>query len=250
MAFWYLEEAFLLTAKTFIILQGLRDETFGMPLPGVILNTAWALLFSFYVSTVYLVDQVSFFMHFVILFQVIVYGPKEFFAGQRVPLYVLLVICTVPTLGLVRALIDEEGRQWSHNQLFYAFMLVTSILFVHMLLSRGDARGQNMVVAVCKCAGMACGWLYQHTAVVSWLCFGSFLADVVYIYLLYLCLEKPTEFHTWRNFLVNETPTTRPLMVNRHNNGVIYHPPPVQPPVMTDHGEIKNTDVEMLSGTQ
>lgn len=259
---WYFEEGFFFTSLVFMILQGFRDETFGMPLIGVIIYISWAFLFSFYIDNdrIYLLDQVSFFLLLIIFLQVLLYGPKEFFAGQRLPFYGLLVACTVPCLGLLRALIDEEGRKWTHNQLFYGFTLITSILFVQMLLSRGDSRGQHMMAAVCKCAGMLFGWLYQHPAVISWLCVGSLMADVAYIYLLYLCLEKPQDFHQWRNYLlfnsnnnidnnnIDNQNYAGPFM-NRHANGVVYNPPPVHPPIMADvEGDNNKNTVEMQGG--
>lgn len=104
---------------------------------------SWGFWSSFYVDTVHLVNQLNFATHLIILGQILVFAPKEFFEGQRLPLYGLLVACVLPCLGLMRALIAEEGQEWAETHLFYGCRLITSILFVHMLLSRGDGRGQH-----------------------------------------------------------------------------------------------------------
>lgn len=99
------------------------------------------------------------------------------------------------------------------------------------------------MAAVFKCAGMLCFWIHEHSAVVNWLCLGILVADVVHMYLLYLCLEQPQTFRHCRNFLVsnhghhdeNDTmePNLRgagPLLSKMTNaDNVVYQPAPMMP---------------------
>lgn len=251
---WYMEEACFAASAAMLIWQGYRDDTFGMPLVGIIVNFTWSFWFSVYVDTVYLWDQITCLLHLVLLAQAIWHGHKEFFAaGERAPFYGLIGVCLIVSLGLMRAVIDEEGRQWAHNELYYGCMFLTSILFVQMLLSRGDARGQHIGASILKTVGLLFAWFYQHSsAVIGWLCFGTLLADGMYIYLLFLCMEQPQDFHQWRRFLVpyhsngNEE-NENPLMMTgkQHHGGGGYFPAP-----MNNDGDNhnKNTNLEMLGG--
>ena len=244
--FWYLDEILLVVARLGMIVQGLKDETFGIPIVALVLHISWDFWFSFYTTNVYTMDQVALLLDLAIMFQVLVFGHEEFFGGQRLPLYGLLSVCLTLSLGLTKAVIDEEGAPWSHSQLWYGYMFVTSVLFIPMLLSRGNARGQNMVVAVSRCACQLCAWIYQHPAVVGWLCAGSLIADVVYIYLLYLCIHQPQEFHEWRNYLLSNQQNAALIPQNENpqiNKGVIYRSPLMTPAVISN-----NNSVEMAGG--
>lgn len=252
--FWYLEELFLVVSSGFLIRQGFRDETFGMPFLGVVLTTAWGFWFSFYVSKIYFVQPVYFIVQSVILGQLIMFGPNEFFAGHRLPFYGMLVAAVLPSLGLVRALIDEEGRSWCHDQLFYAIAMITNVLFVHMLLSRGDARGQHRGAAVCRCLAMACAWFSQDAAVSAWLIGIAVLADLTYLGLLHACLEDPQSFRRWQRFLVandrgmdadqdGDSYRGAPLLVSKGADGRIsYEPTPT-----TDPHATKGAQFEMFT---
>ena len=255
--FWYIEELCLLAWMALLVWQGFRDENFGMPLLGLILNFSWSFSFSIPGRTVihvYFVDQVYFLLSLIILFQVIFFGTKEFFDGRRLPLYGLITVTLIPSMGLMHALVTEEGRPWAHNQLFYIVMLITSFLFLHMLLSRGDARGQHVLASACKTAGLFCGWIYQPHAVTGWACFGALLVDTAYILLLYLCQEQPHSFQSWREFLLStngenstecQQQTSNYLLVKE--NQADYHPVQMAAP----NGETKRsslTTLEMLTG--
>lgn len=261
---WFLEEWLLAASNVGMIYQGHVDQTFGMPILGLILNLCWSFLFTFDVDGANRADPIMLALHLIILLQVIWYGPKEFaFGGTNAennsisnkfrtgwPLYLLLVGCTVPCLGLMGALVQEEGWDWSHNQLFYLLQLITAVQFLSMLASRGNARGQRLFIPITKSLALLMGWIYQPTSVSSWACFTTILVNVLYIVALHICFLRPSEFVTWRNYLwgspnqpnvggspvlmsptssINLYPSSmqqqpmNELLLN--NSGVVYEPP-------------------------
>ena len=245
--FGWVEVLCYLTSAGLLVWQGFRDETFGLPLPALVLQCAWGFWFSFYAKDIEFDDQIYFILHLIMLGQLMVFGHKEFFAGQRLPLYGLVVAFLLPSVALMRAFIDEEGSSWTHNEVWYGVMCLTSILSVPMLLSRRDTRGQSLLAVLCRCGAMVTGWIHQHDAVITWLCIGSLMADAVYLYLLYLCREQPQTFRQYRNFLVSsdrnnsnndddlEAQHAGPLLSsnkssNNHHGDVVYHPAPMPIP--------------------
>jgi hypothetical protein len=272
--FWYLEDIFLIVSSLFMIRQGFRDATFPMPFLPTILLTTHQFWFSFYTSKVYTMTQIYFFFQCILLGQLMAYGPREFFGGYRLPFYGMLATCLLPCLGIMVTIIDEEGRKFSNNQLWYGIMFVTNVSFVHMLLSRGDARGQHMGAAITKCIAMLAAWVYQHKGVCLYFSMGAIVADLVYIGLLYLCLEDPQAFRQWRLFLLsNERGNVGGGMLDNggnggsnsiHNNGDNTHTNPLlftknpmgsiqyeRAPMMdhTDATERTETSFEMLNNS-
>ena len=252
--FWYLEEVFLLVSAFYTIRQGFRDETFGVPFVGVVLHSTWGFWFAFYVSKIYLIQPIYFLVQCIILGQLSVFGPNEFFAGYRLPFYGMLMTSLLSSLALMKTFIDEEGRKWSHSQLFFAIMFITNVLYVHMLLSRGDSRGQHMMAAVFKCLAMFSAWIYHGSAVGGIFIMGAVVAELVYIGLLYMCLEDPQSFRHCRIFLLSNTRGAgvvdenegrdNPLLLNKGGDGSVYKPTPTM-----EHHEIShaNTQLEMLT---
>ena len=227
---WYIEELLHLASTALLVLQGYRDETFGMPLMGLVLNISWSFWFGFYVKNVGWWENLNFWVELVLLGQTLFYGPKEFFDGQqKLPFYGLVCLLMVPSLGLVKAVIDEQGRRFAHNQLFYVIFLISSMQYVPFILSRGNARGQNVAATVCRSVAVLFSWFYQPHAVTGWLCFATLLSDGLYFCLLILCLERPQLSELWRNFLVPSVAQNNHPSQGQHRNPLLDGNP------MTDH---------------
>src|SRR5215211_3124750 len=114
-------------AYLLIIRQGFLDRTYGMPAAALCANLSWEFLFSF----VYphdlpqrAVNVVWFSFDLVILFQLLLYGSREFD--------------------------DFDGAYSAFGQ-----NLMMSILFITMLYARGSLRGQSVSIAVLKMGGTA-----------------------------------------------------------------------------------------------
>ncbi len=162
--FWTL--AYLL-----IICQGYRDKTYGMPLVALCANLSWEFVFSviaphsapqIYVNVIWLGFDV------VIAVQLLRYGPQEwnlkptFFYG----LFAISLSAALPAIYFI-CLEFSELDQWSGAYAAFGQNLMMSILFLELLRSRGDLRGQSIGIATCKLVGtfFASLGFYLHTIV-------------------------------------------------------------------------------------
>jgi hypothetical protein len=139
-----------------IIKQGFQDRTFGMPLAALCANISWEFIFSFlhphpipqrYVNITWcLFDGV-------ILFQFLRFGRASF--GQYLPetlFYPTLVLTLILAFGAV-LFVTYEFKDWYGRYAAFGQNFMMSVLFVDMLIRRGDVSGQSMYIALFKMAG-------------------------------------------------------------------------------------------------
>jgi hypothetical protein len=180
-----------------IIRQGFLDRTYGMPLAALCTNLSWEFLFSF----VYphdlpqrAVNLVWFSFDLVILFQLLLYGPREF-AGLPKRLFysgVTLVLTTSfgAVLTVTREFDDVDGAYSAFGQ-----NLMMSILFITMLYARRSLRGQSVWIAVFKMGGTALASFtfyfynpdYEGSILLTFLYMAILVFDVIYVGAAVVC---------------------------------------------------------------
>jgi hypothetical protein len=144
-------------AYLLMIQRGFLDRTYGMPLVALCANLSWEFIFSF----VYphdlpqrAVNVVWFSFDLVILFQLLLYGPREFADLPRRAFYAVLALALAASFGAVLAVTlefdDLDGVYSAFGQ-----NLMMSVLFIAMLRSRGSLRGQSVGIALLKLGGTA-----------------------------------------------------------------------------------------------
>ncbi len=144
-------------AYLLIIRQGFLDRTYGMPLVALCANISWEFIFAF----VYphdlpqrAVNVVWFSLDVVILFQLLLYGPREFAGLSRRLFYIGFALALATAFGAVRAVTlmfdDFDGAYSAFGQ-----NLMMSVLFLAMLHARNSLRGQSVSIALLKMGGTA-----------------------------------------------------------------------------------------------
>jgi hypothetical protein len=149
---------------------GFRDRSYAIPFFALALNFAWELLYTVFgfrtsgLSTQNVFNAVWFTFDIGILYTYFNFGAKYFTrpsmqsspatAGGSDRLFIgwsLLVLCTA--LVLEYSFIREFGV--AHGAGYSAFLqnLLMSVLFIAMLVRRGNREGQSLTIAVCKWIG-------------------------------------------------------------------------------------------------
>ncbi len=178
-----------------IIYQGYRDKTYGMPLVALSANLSWEFVFSviaphtapqIYVNFIWLSFDI------VIAMQLLRYGPSEWNLKPKIfyGLFAISLGVTLPAIYFI-CLEFSELDQWSGAYAAFGQNLMMSILFLELLRSRGDLRGQSIGIAACKLVGtfFASFGFYLHTIVgqsplLIYLFVAIFFFDAVYLALV------------------------------------------------------------------
>ena len=144
-------------AYLLMIRRGFLEGTYGMPLVALCANLSWELIFSFvhpHDLPQRAVNIVWLSFDLVILFQLLLYGPREFADLPRRLFHAAFALALATAFGAVLALTleldDFDGAYSAFGQ-----NLMMSILFVMMLYSRGSLRGQSVSIAALKMGGTA-----------------------------------------------------------------------------------------------
>ncbi len=196
----------LLWTATFILVirRGFKDKTFGMPFAAAVVNLVWDLAISFIYPAP--APQLYFEMLFavfdaIILLQVLRYWRSEFPNVSPARFYSSVVLAFL-TAG---ALIWASRIEWNDPATVYSGNLgnlMGSILFVWMLLQRGDLRGQSFYIALFKWLGTGAASLafvlfklpgyprYDSSVLLPVLGAAMFAYDFVYVVLVYQMCRK------------------------------------------------------------
>ena len=152
-----------------IIWQGLRDQTYGMPLVALCANLSWEGIFAFVhpsQSIQHTVNQVWFALDVVILVQLVWYGRREFPDLTPATFYAVCGLALATSFAAV-LLISAEFNDWSGVYAAFGQNLMMSVLFITMLYRRRSLRGQSRGIALCKLLGTGLASLafYRYTAI-------------------------------------------------------------------------------------
>src|SRR4051812_11472356 len=178
-----------------VIRQGLVDRTYAMPFLALAMNITWEFLFTFIYPSVGGIMQESInaiwlAADVVILAVFLKYWrsdyPKRLPESYFWPMFAFAFAMVIP---LMVATVSVFGRD--DGSVYTAFIdnLIMSVLFLSMLLRRGDRRGQSMWIAWGKLLGTVTASVSQYLydpGNVLWLVIyvEILILDVLYVVLL------------------------------------------------------------------
>lgn len=155
---------FWLAAYGLIIRRGFRDKTFGMPIAALCGNIAWETLFSNVYIPDYLLVRIGnslwILFDMAILVTALKYGPKDFAQPViknylRPLIFVGIGVAVCVSVPFVNAYKDTQGYF-----LGWAAALIMSVLFIAMLLRRGNLHGQSLYIALSMFLGNIAAYLW------------------------------------------------------------------------------------------
>lgn len=177
-----------------LIILGFKEKTCGMPFIALALNFAWESLNSFmYLKNNILSIQtwivlIWFLLDIIIVYTYLRYG-KQYFPKYTSKKYFTpwtIIIFLMAFLIQYYFLIDFGNL----GGIYSAFIqnLIMSILFINMLVSRDNLKGQNLIIGVSKWIGTLAptilyGVIYEYRLILILGLFCS-LFDILYIYFL------------------------------------------------------------------
>jgi hypothetical protein len=191
-----------------IIRRGIIDRTFGMPLVALCANISWEGVFSFIVPqslTQLYINYAWFILDLFIVFQFLRYGKSEFNNISNKMFYAVFLLALVTAFGLILS-ITYEFKDWQGSYAAFGQNLIMSVLFIAMLFSRGNLRGQSIYIALFKMFGTGifslAFYIYQPIAqgvLLPFLFVSIFVYDILYIGLVY---RKYREYNIsiWKRF--------------------------------------------------
>lgn len=173
-----------------IIRRGFADQTVGIPLVSLTTNISWEFIFAFvhpHGKTQRVVNAAWFCLDLVILWQLFQFGNT---AGLPDALFYLFVILTLVTAYALTLLITRHFQDWRGQYTAFGGNLLMSVLFITMLLDRGNLAGQSLYIALFKLLGTAISALafyryYPVPRIIPWLGLAIFIFDVIYLVMVY-----------------------------------------------------------------
>lgn len=174
----------------------LKDKTYAMPFWALALNITWEGIYTYHdlcsgADVQGIVNVLWFCLDVVILALYFKYGMKQHEAGSG-KLFYLWTTLGVAAMFLVQiAYVKEFGLEGHLSAQYSAFAqnLIMSIAFIHMLVKRGNTKGQSMLLAIAKWIGTLAPTItmgIMSTNYVVLACgFLCTIYDLIYIALLY-----------------------------------------------------------------
>ncbi|WP_394845500.1 hypothetical protein LZC95_51770 [Pendulispora brunnea] len=194
-----------------IIYRGLKDKTYGMPLPALVLNISWEFIFSFLAPGKFApqvaINVVWFFLDLVILYTYFKYGRKDFPESVDpkwfVPWTLLALVAGFAlqysvVLEFPNAVVGATVEDARVVQTYCAYLvnLVIAVSFIGMLVRRNGVEGQSMTIAISKWIGTAAVTvsIYLQTGSPLLLVLGIaiFVFDAIYTVMLRKKLDEVT----------------------------------------------------------
>jgi hypothetical protein len=139
-----------------ILRKARKDKTYGMPMVALGANLGWEFLYSFVLphqNPQLSIDRVWLAFDVLLLWQTLRYGKGEM-ANPFLHRWFLPAVGLSVGLGflVVRGMALDFQDPWGVYSAF-GQNLMMSVLFVQMLLLRGNSRGQSIWIALCKLFG-------------------------------------------------------------------------------------------------
>ncbi len=159
---------FWIITYAFVIRQGLLDRTFAMPFLALVMNITWEFLFTFASPSVgglmqESINAVWFAADVAILAIFLKYWrsdyPRNLPESYFWPMFVLAFAMVTP---MMMAIVAVFGRDDGSVYTAYVDNLIMSVLFLTMLIRRGDRRGQSMWIAWGKLLGTLTAAISQY----------------------------------------------------------------------------------------
>ena len=178
-----------------LISTGLKEKVYGMPFIALALNFAWEAIHSFLglKNNLFSIETwiilVWFLLDIIIVYTYLRYGkqyfPKHTNKGYFMPWTILIFFMSFVIQYYFVIEFGDLGRVYSG----FLQNLIMSILFINMLVTRNDLKGQNFIIGINKWIGTLAptilyGVIYEYKLILILGLFCS-LFDILYIYFLY-----------------------------------------------------------------
>ena len=193
-------------AYLLIIYRGFKDQCYAMPIIACAGNITWefyVVLHNPFGSD--LTTYANYFwlvLDFIILYQVLLFAPKEFPRFPKTILRALILLALV--FGYC---IMEFGYADQQTLIKNAFAdnFMMSALFIGMLVKRGTAAGQSIYIAFFKGLGTALVFVliyfvnesFHDEKLVTFAYIATLILDVIYFVLLYWIIKSQGE-NPWK----------------------------------------------------
>ncbi len=182
-------------AYVLIIFRGFKDKTYGMPLFVLCTNISWEFIFSFilpnpkpqiYINYSWLILDVF------IMLQFLKFGKCEFPSLSNKQFYTVFLLALATGFGLTLS-VTYEFKDFEGAYSAFGSNLFMSILFIVMLFTRNNLRGQSICIGLFKMSGTAlisvAFYLYEPIArgsvLLPFLFISIFVYDLIYVGLVY-----------------------------------------------------------------
>jgi hypothetical protein len=176
-----------------LINRGFKDKTYGMPLFALAFNIAWEFMYAFLVNFGFslqkVVNIVWCLLDVVILYTYFKYGRKDFPKDKERFFLPWSLLAFVVGFLVIYFAHYEFPDFWGARYTAFAQNLMMSVLFISMLVRRGNVDGQSIYIAIFKMLGTLAPTVQMSVQTGSKLILifgiGCFIYDVVYIGMLY-----------------------------------------------------------------
>lgn len=177
-----------------IIYISVRHKTYAMPMLAMVTNISWEFLFTFVYPMVGGPVQEAINVAWLVLDLVIVatfirFWRSDFPATLQAWLWPVLLGSFAFALPLLIATVTLFGPDLGSAYTAFGDNLMMSVLFLTMLLRRGNTRGQSIWIAAGKLVGTALASAAQYlydpkTVVLNVMYVEIFVLDALYLYLV------------------------------------------------------------------
>ncbi|MDO5345820.1 MAG: hypothetical protein Q4E91_08755 [Lachnospiraceae bacterium] len=173
-----------------------KDKTYAMPFWALALNITWEGIYTYQdlragVGVQGIVNVLWFCLDVVILTLYFKYGKKHHDIDSSSLFYLWTILGVAAMLVVQLAYVKEFGLEGHLSAQYSAFAqnLIMSIAFIHMLVKRGSAKGQSMLLAVAKWIGTLAPTITMGIMSVNYVVLACGILctvyDLIYIVLLY-----------------------------------------------------------------
>ena len=188
-----------------MIRTGFREKTYCMPAFALFFNISWEFIFAFIMpilhpidSTLELVINIIWFSFDALIFGTyLLYGRKYFPKGIDKKWFLPWSILGLAVSFLFVLLISLDLSDYIGMYAAFISNLMMSVLFIDMLVKRGNPEGQSMVIAVFKCIGTMAPTIYFYmffaNVFILYLGVSCAVFDMIYIIMLYRSIKVSKE---------------------------------------------------------
>lgn len=180
----------------------LKDKTYAMPFWALALNITWEGIYTYYDLRVGggvqgIVNVLWFCLDVVILALYFKYGRKHHEADSDTLFYLWTILGIAAMFFVQFAYVKEFGLEGRLSAQYSAFAqnLIMSIAFIHMLVKRGNTKGQSVLLAVAKWIGTLAPTITMGIMSTNYIVLACGLLCTVYdlIYIALLSRAKKSE---------------------------------------------------------
>ncbi len=180
-----------------MISKGFHEKTYCMPAFALFFNISWEFIFAFIMPNLHPIDSTLelyinilwFSFDVLILSTYLIYGRKHFPKGIGSKWFLPWSMLGIAVSFLFVLLISLDLSDYIGMYAAFISNLMMSVLFIDMLVKRGNPEGQSLVIAVSKCIGTIAPTIYFYSffanTFILFLGVSCAVFDVIYIVMLY-----------------------------------------------------------------